>query len=208
MPIVTHIQVQKQNTGRVNIYLNHQYAFSTDMLNAARLRIGDRLSEKEVEVLVKADRYYRAYRFAVIYLSYRRRSRKELENHLWKKGFSKSLINRIIHRLIEEKSIDDCAFAKSWIENRIRFKPRSIFALRFELKQKGVSDDIIDPLLTDLRDEQLACLCVEHRLHLFRRMKGDEIKKKLFTMLKRRGFGYQKILGAYDYACMLLSEPE
>ena len=64
------------------------------------------------------------------FLSYRPRSEKEVKEKLkikYQKSNIKDLtliIDKVIQKLKEKKFINDNEFAKGWIENRLRFKPR------------------------------------------------------------------------------------
>ncbi|MFH2091110.1 MAG: RecX family transcriptional regulator [Pseudomonadota bacterium] len=70
------------------------------------------------------------------YLSYQPRSIFEMTEYLRKKDIHEDMINTIIDDLIEKKFLDDHQFTTWFIESRIKLKPKSIFALGYELKKK------------------------------------------------------------------------
>src|SRR3989344_6604171 len=84
------------------------------------------------------------YNKALKFLSYRPRSEKEIRDKLKKKKASEETINKIILRLKENNFINDEEFVRWWIEQRTNFKPRSLRLIKMELKQKGVSNDLIE----------------------------------------------------------------
>ena len=60
MQKVTRLVVQKRNKGRVNVYLDGEFAFGLALVEANRLKIGQDLSEDEVAALHEEDAYHKA----------------------------------------------------------------------------------------------------------------------------------------------------
>ncbi len=190
---ITELKFQQRNKERVNIYLDGEYAFGLDAVEAARLHKGQVLSEAEIAELKAQDERNRAFDRAVQFLSYRPRSRVEVERYLRGKSIDEVVRDDVIARLERAKYLDDEAFARFWLENRERFKPRGERALRYELRQKGVSDEIIAQVLSDLDDEASAWRAVEGRLSRWANLPGDEFRQKIVGYLSRRGFDYNTI---------------
>lgn len=190
---ITELKFQQRNKERVNIYLDGEYAFGLDAVEAARLHKGQVLSEAEIAELKAQDERNRAFDRAVQFLSYRPRSRVEVERYLRGKSIDEVVRDDVIARLERAKYLDDEAFARFWLENRERFRPRGERALRYELRQKGVSDEIIAHVLSDLDDEASAWRAVEGRLFRWANLPGDEFRQKVVGYLSRRGFDYNTI---------------
>ena len=84
--------------------------------------------------------------------------------------------------------LDDLAFAEFWLDNRTRFKPMGPRALRYELRSKGIADEIIESLLEDIEADDAAYRAANGRVN---RMKGTTrraFRRALSGMLRRRGF--------------------
>jgi len=113
-----------------------------------RLSIGQHLSDAEIVRLKEKDQVEAAYERALNFLSYRPRSVVEVRRYLTEKKFDVPTVDEVIARLSRVDLLDDELFAQFWLENRDTFKPRSVRALRYELRQKGISDSIIDELLS------------------------------------------------------------
>ncbi|NJN82840.1 MAG: hypothetical protein HC802_11555 [Caldilineaceae bacterium] len=60
------------------------------------------------------------------YLSFRPRSRQEVLRNLRDKGYLEAHIEAALARLEGYGYVDDQEFARFWLENRTRFKPRSV----------------------------------------------------------------------------------
>jgi regulatory protein len=190
---ITALKFQKRNSERVNVYLDGEFAFGLGALEAARLHKGQVLSDDEIAALKAHDERERAYNRALHFLSYRPRSRAEVERYLRDKGVPGEVIDDVVIRLEQAGYLDDEAFARFWVENREQFKPRSQQALRYELRRKGVNDAIIARVLRESDDEAAAWQAVEDRLHRWSHLPADEFRRKVIGYLGRRGFDYETI---------------
>jgi regulatory protein len=197
---ITAIKIQKRNKERVNVYVNDQYAFAVTALVGATLKKGQYLSEADIERFTSQDERHKAYDQALRYLSFRARSRREMERHLGEKGYSPQVVTATVERLLDESYLDDEAFARFWLENRERFRPRSKRALRYELRQKGIAAELIDSLLTDLDEDELAWAAVEGKVIQWQNLDEEEFKKKVLGFLNRRGFNYEVAYRMFDRA--------
>lgn len=132
----------------------------------------------------------KALGMAMAYLSQRERSIWETQNYLSAKGFDSRVIDQAIESLTREKYLDDQAFAGNYLDSRKKNKPKSIFALRYELVQKGVHPSILDPLLAELNDLDLAFWAVKPKIPSWQHLEKEAFKKKMFNFLSYRGFNF------------------
>ena len=202
--VITDLRFQRHSKERVNVYLDSEYAFGLDAVEAAQLRKGQMLSDAEIAALKAQDERNRVFERAVRFLSYRPRSQVEVERHLRRKAVAEDVIGDVIVRLQRAKYLDDEEFARFWLENRERFRPRGRRALRYELRQKGVSDEIITRLLDEVDDEAAAWRAVEGRLTRWAHLPGGEFRQKVVGYLSRRGFDYSTISLTLEKACQTL----
>ena len=205
---VTGIKIQKGNKDRVNVYVDDQYAFAVTVLVGATLKKGQYLSEADIKRFKVQDERHKAYDQALRYLSFRARSRQEMERHLSGKGYLPEVVTATIERLHRESYLDDEAFARFWLENRERFRPRGQRALRYELRQKGIADDLIDSLLTDVDEDELAWNAVAGKLTQWQHLDEQGLKQKILGFLSRRGFNYEVAHRAFDRAWTLVEKAE
>jgi regulatory protein len=195
MPTITAIEVQKKNPNRVNIYLDDQFAFGLSRINAAWLKIGQQLSDEKIASLQEADSREAALQKALRFLGHRPRSVEEIRKNLEKHEIPAGIIEETIAWLEREKLIGDTNFAKEWVENRSTFRPRGKRALAFELRQKGLSEPVIQEALDEEVDEEALALKAA-RVHA-RKLKGldwNKFREKLGGHLGRRGFGFNVII--------------
>lgn len=191
MPVITSLERQKRNKDRVNVYLDDEFAFGIDEMDAAQLKIGQELSADDIVTLRYRDAVNKAVDRAINLLSRRPRSTEEIRRRLKKASIEEDVIELAIERLEQLGYLDDVAFARFWIENRKTFKPRGARALHYELRNKGVAEPIIRELVDDMVDENDAAYrAASKRVNRFRGSKKQDFKQKIGSFLQRRGFNY------------------
>ncbi|MDE3087807.1 MAG: RecX family transcriptional regulator [Chloroflexota bacterium] len=134
---ITAIEPQARHANRFNLYVDDQFALGLSALVAAKLRVGQTLSDADLAALEREEAYETAHEQALRFLEPRPRSSTEVKQRLRKNKVAEGVIDQVIARLTEAGLLDDAAFAKYWVENRETFKPRAGRALRFELRRKG-----------------------------------------------------------------------
>ncbi len=207
MPQVSSVEPQKRKKDRFNIFLDGKYAFSQDAQSLLKHKIkkGQTLSQKKIEVLLKESETSKLVDLALNYLSFRPRSQKEIEGYLAKKisqreniKFSQAKesgsINDVIRKLIKYKYIDDRQFAKWWIESRSRSNPKGNRLIKAELLKKGIDKDIIDSLLKKtLNQKGLALLVIQKKIKSWKNLPNLEFRNKVYRYLASRGFDFDEI---------------
>jgi regulatory protein len=192
---ISALVFQKRNKERVNVYLDGRYAFSLPAIEAAQLHRGQYLSDAEIGALREKGELQKGYDRALRYLAYRPRSRAEVEEYLAGKGVIPAHVAEILERLAKAGLLDDLEFARFWVENRERFRPRGRRALQYELRQKGVSDTVIREVLEETlpSEEESAYRAAQGRARTLAGADYADFRRKLWGYLARRGFSYEAI---------------
>ena len=192
MKRVTAIGEGKRRKRRVNIFLDDKFAFSLEAGVAVKegIKVGQQLSEGDIEALTAAEQTQRCLNAALRYLTYRPRSEAELRERLQRRGFDIDPIEATLANLKEQKLVNDLAFAQFWKENRQSFSPRSRWLVRHELKQKGVADEVIERVVADVDEAESAYRAAMTKAHSLPATDYEGFRKRLGEYLKRRGFGY------------------
>lgn len=205
---ITSLQIQKKNKERVNVYLDEAYAFAVTITAAAALKKGQFLNDNEIEQLKQQDERDKAFNRALFFLGFRARSRTEVETYLRGKKYSPQVIADTIARLQKHNYLDDTDFARAWVADRQRFKPRSRRALRYELKQKGVNEAEIEAALVNVDEDDMARQAIHPKIRQWQHLPEPDFRKKAMGFLSRRGFGYQIAREAVDEAWQQLADTE
>ena len=188
---ITALEFQKKNPERVSVFIDGRFAFGLPAIVAARLKRGQVLSDAEIQSLEAEGAVETAYDRTLNYLSYRPRSRAEVEQYLQKRGLSEAQIEPVALRLERAGLLDDEAFARYWVENRERHRPKGLRALRYELRQKGISRETIDRALASVDVPDSAYRSAGRKARQLAHLDRETFTKKLVAYLGRRGFDYE-----------------
>jgi len=152
-------------------------------------------------------------------LSFRARSVAEMERRLRKKDFGDSVVSEVVAWLLDLGYLDDREFARQFLDERLRRRPRGPFALVQELRKRGVDRHVAEDVLAALmkergidegdlaRDTARRWLSRQSR-RVTQLLGGDEAgedsgesmkaKRRLYAHLERKGFSRGVIPGAVD----------
>ncbi|HUS59999.1 MAG TPA: RecX family transcriptional regulator [Nevskiaceae bacterium] len=200
MPRITKISPQK-NKKRVNVYLDGKFAFGlpTETLVEVGLAVGQELSEKETEALIFKNEFQKLLDRAYHFLSFRPRSEKEIKDFLKKKGVTEKISEKIIKKLKKLGYLNDLEFTSWWIEQRNLFRPRGKIALKMELRQKGVDQEIASQVIEKKVDElPLAKKAAQRKMKAYKNLPPREFYQKMAAFLSRRGFSWSTIKMALE----------
>ncbi len=132
---------------------------------------------------------------ALNFLSFRPRSIHETARFLLLKRYSQQIIDEIIAFLIETGFLDDLKFAAWWVDSRCRARPSGPIKLKAELKQKGVSGEIISQV-TKLDYVKLAKAAAQKFAAKLAETDPRIRLRKLQNYLLRQGFTWDQITSA------------
>lgn len=194
MPRITAIEPQHNNPQRVNIHLDGEFAFGLARVSAGWLSVGQEIGPEKIAALQSEDAREMAFQKALHFLSFRPRSWQEVRQNLLKRGLPEALVDETLDRLQHSGLVNDQEFARAWVENRNSFHPRSKAALWTELRRKGLSDEILQPILNEMVDEEPLALAAARRYaHRLANQEWVAFRQKLTGFLARRGFPYSII---------------
>jgi regulatory protein len=190
--VVSAIELQERRRGRrSNVYVDGRYAFSLTTELAVQLRVGDAISADQCAALIVKDQQARAYDAALRFLGARPRSEREIRDRLARHEFEGQIVDRVIERLRRLGLVDDAAFAAYWVDQRATHRPRGARLLRQELRQKGVSQDVVAEALPAEDDEEGAYRAAQRKAASLRALDERTFKQRLGAFLQRRGYGYE-----------------
>ena len=195
---VTALKFQKNNRQRISVYLDEAYAFGLPDTIAAQLRIGQTLSDDYVAELQGQDNLERAYQRTLVLLAHRARSTAEIGRYLERLDVTPEAVAIILERLMTHGYLDDLQFAQAWVGDRERFRPRSPAALRNELREKGVSQEIIAQVLSDIDQDESAHRAAESYARRLQSLDERSFRQKLGNHLLRRGFAHGVVWKVVD----------
>jgi len=137
------------------------------------------------------------------YLSFRPRSEKEIRDYLKKKNANEKTIGLIVEKLKEYKFLDDAEFARRFIEQRIKIKPKAWRIIKLELIRKGISKEIIETIILEdqapeINDGETALKLAEKRIERLKNEPRQKQYEKMFRYLASKGYNYDIIKEVVD----------
>ncbi len=191
--VITAVRQDGKNRHRYQVFVDGEFAFDVheDILIAYNLLKGTIIEPGVADEILAAEERHRAYLAALRYLGIRPRTAHQLERYLTEKGFSPELVHDIRRQCQDEGYVDDYAFARQWVSERLYGKQRGTFALRLELAQKGISREIADAAVGEIDPEEELAAARRFAVKRLRRLTGpvDAAKeRKLLAALQRKGF--------------------
>ena len=202
---ITALRAQINDPQRVNVFLDGSFALgiSLNTLTNEGLFVGKELDAEGYDRLAASETADKSFQAALRLLEARSRSVAEIRDKLRRKEFDPDAIERTLDRLAQLGLVDDAAFARRLVENRMLLTPRGKGALRDELRRKGIDRLIADDVLGDeqlLGDQHAQALAVARTaLHKYSSAPDKmTFTRKLGGYLQRRGFGFDSIRPVVD----------
>lgn len=189
--VITSLQPTRR--GRVKVYLDGKPGLELTKELAGALELGVALGAQQVAELLARDRKDTAYRQAVKLVARRPRTEQELRRQFERSGLSGIEQEAVINSLRQAKLVSDADFAAAWLENRMAFRPRGAWALRTELRARGVPAEVIETALTGFDEDQAALQAAGHGLRKYQHLSPELFRQRLSAYLQRRGFQHPTI---------------
>jgi regulatory protein len=192
---ITALEQQVKNPERFNIYVDGEFSLgvSADLMLKMQLHLDQEISAADLDELKNEEIRQQATERAINYLSFRPRSREEVRRYLRKKETPPEIIEIVLERLQRLDYLNDRSFASFWVESRERFNPRGAQGLRNELREKGVEREIVEEMVDNEQDEELALRAASKKAALLLQaptMDYMTFRNRLSGYLQRRGFSY------------------
>jgi len=161
------------------------------MLKERPYRSGSPFDHESFISLIRDRSYTYAMDKAVSLLALRSRTEKEIVDSLHKNAYPDVIIARVMQRLQEAGYIDDKAFARHWVSARSS-KGVGTRRISYELRQKGVSQEDIEDVLSELETPDILSSAIQAAKKVSRSkdLSSYADQKKILAALARRGFDY------------------
>lgn len=198
---VTAIEPQKRDETRYNIFIDGEYAFALPMQDILyfKLKEGQEAAEETIEFIRKNLIYIKAQDTALHFIGYKMRTVQEIRRKLAEKEFAEETIEKVIAFLEKYGYADDREYCRKYIKEKLRMKPKSGYALKIELRQRGISPRIIDEVMGEMEMDEAgdAFRWLEKKSRGQWPPENEKKKKQLYDFLLRKGYSYDIIGEAF-----------
>ncbi|HET9412081.1 MAG TPA: RecX family transcriptional regulator [Candidatus Saccharimonadales bacterium] len=190
---ITAIKAQVKNPDRVSVYIDQAYAFSLsyNQLLDQKIHAGLQIDQTRVDELKRVSDLGKMYERSLMFAMLRPRSQKELRDYFRRKKWDAADAEHILQKLVAKGYVNDVSFARSWVQNRAINKKMSKRKLVLELKQKGISEEVIRGALdgSDFNESTALSELITKK----RKLAKYQDQQKLMQYLARQGFGFDDI---------------
>lgn len=135
------------------------------------------------------------------YCAYQERCHSEVREKLFSLGVWKRDHDEIIASLIEENYLNEERFAVAFAGGKWRVKRWGRVKIKYELKQKQVSEYCIKKALKEIEEEEYVRILKELAAEKYASLKNDQYlvrKKKTIDYLTSRGFESDLVRSAVE----------
>lgn len=195
---ITDVQVQKNDTSKVSVFIDGKYAFSLDEVDALVMGIKkDREIDREkLSEMLFASGVAKAKRDALSLLSRKSATKSMIEDRLREKNFEDEVIETVLLELESLGLVDDYAYSALFAEYAVQ-KFWGERKIRYELYVKGVDKEVIEDVLSKselIGEEEIARAISEKYRGLD--LTDIKTKQKIQRFFVSRGFNFDEINGA------------
>ena len=192
MPKITAITAQEKRKDRCNIYLDGEFfaGVSLETVMKFRLKAGADTDETQLKEILTAAENSEATEKVLSYISKTVKTKRQVKEYLLKKGYSESACYHAIDKLKEYGYIDDCEYARRYIDSTGKTQGKRLLA--YKLMAKGVKKEDIEAAYETAGKnsaENAAALAAK-------KMKNKDVTKenvlKTYRYLVSRGFSYEE----------------
>ena len=191
--IITEIKKQTKKNNRFNIYLDGVYycRLNAETIVKNGLKTGMEIEKETIDNLQLESEKTTALEKLVNYMGARLRTEKQLFDYLKGKGYAKATCDYCMDKLKEYNFINDEQYVTAYVETNKKKKGKKL--LELELKQKGISDELIDISFDEYENDVESIKLLANKY-----LKTKELTKqnfeKAYRHLMSKGFGSGEVL--------------
>ena len=184
--ILTDIKQTKK--GRYALFCNEKFQFSVDeeILVKYDLKEGMSITEEALSELLSESDFNRAKEKAYRLLTYRNHSRSELTEKL-EQSFDEHTACAVAEKMAELGLVDDERYAEDYVRELVR-KGKSRLEIRIKLKQRGISQDLIDLLTETIEMDEESTVRELILKKYLPKLERDGGVQSVYASLIRKGF--------------------
>lgn len=201
---ITKIEVQKKNKNRVNVYIDNSYAFSaySELIYKENLKVNTEVDEDKLLSIADKENLSKCKESALRIIERSYKTEKEMIKKLTEKGFDLHNIDIVINFLKEYNFINDVNYTKMYINDKLSSQGKQ--KIRYSLIRKGISSQLIDEFLDNVKDEEEKKIAIDLALKKYkslRKIEKDKYKlwNKLCRYLVSRGYDYSMSKDTVNY---------
>lgn len=169
------------------------FSLSYDFFNDLNLSLDQEIDFDTYKEILKEDQFNEAKNLALSKISYSQKTSFEIIKLLKDKDFNADAIDKTIDFLKSYGLIDDMSYVKSFINDKSNISRRSKNKIRYALKAKKISDELIENYLSEISDDDEYEKAYNFALKKAAGKTDYDSKQKVYRYLSYKGFSYDLI---------------
>ena len=190
------LKEKKKNRYVITLSNNNTFEVSEDVLIDKSLYLNKEIYKADLDKILLSESFSGIRESALVFLSYRMRSKKELYQKLVKKGYKNDMVLETISDFEKKSWLDDEKFGLAYSREQINRNSLGPIALKYKLKQFLDSEELIQQISSAIYSEIETEEIIKKVLLRYKAsvIADDErLKRKLINKLKRKGHYWQDI---------------
>ena len=191
------IKYEKKGNNTYKIYLENNQTINVyeDVILKNNLLYKKEIDISLLEKISNDNQYEDIYNKCIKYISVRIRSIEEIKEYLRKKEIAQELIDITIDKLLENKLLNDEAFTKAFINDKLNFTTMGPYRIEQELKKHKIDPNIIYKYLNNIDEEIIDNKINKQITKLIKsNKKKQNIRNKIYMNLLSLGYSNEMIL--------------
>lgn len=194
---ITETAIRRRRLYLLRLEDGTEHTVDRQTLDESPYRVGEEISEEQLEALLQKSQYNRARERALYLLGLRDYACGELEKKLYTEA-SPAIAAAVIARLREVGLLDDARFAQRLARHLMEYKQYPRRRIEQELRQRGVDASIVADALAQLDGDDLQQALALLNKKYYNKLNTREDRQRVMAALARRGFSYGAIRGAME----------
>ncbi len=196
MSEITSIEPQVKDEERCSIFVDGRFYCGIKLEVAIKyhLKAGMQIEKSKLDEIQLETEKSQAMDKALTHLSATMKTKKQICDFLFKKGYTQAVIDYVTEKLEYYKFIDDLAYCRAYVQSVTGKGKR---ALECDLIKRGADKEAIDTALGEYDENEDEAFEV-----LSKYLRGKEVNKanlsKGFKYLLSKGYGYDTAKGALE----------
>lgn len=196
---------EKKGNNNYQIYLDdgRKILINEDVILKYKLLYKKEIDEFFLNEILADNANYNIYDKCVKYIGVRVRSINEIREFMERKGVSPQVIEETIKQLIKRKLLDDDAFTKAYVNDKIKFSSLGPYRIEADLKKQHIDDGIISKYIGAI-DEAFLHNKIDKQINKLIKSnhKKANLKAKIYNNLVNAGYSQSmiiEVINKYDF---------
>ena len=194
---------QKKNKTRYTITFKSGkiIGLSETNLLSYNISVGKKISSDLLSKIESNEMLHSIKYKALNYISYRPRSKKEVNISLLRKGFHQDDIDQVLEELVAKGYLDDESFAQTYARFLIKIKRLGRIAVKNRFFVHDIDQDVLNPILDKLYEKYPPDLLISEIIKKKKYPKDYDLlcDEKLINHLIRKGFSWNEISTYFNH---------